>query len=228
MNHIRGIRAVVFDCDGVLVDSEASAWRVWTDVLAGHGVVVDAQDIRELTGRTQPDVYRAFARRSPLPTEEVVLAEVARRTAEVFARQLRPFPDAVATIGALAERSVPVAVASSSPRWRLDASLRAVDLDRHVGVTVAGDEVEHGKPAPDLYLAAARGLGVEPVACVAVEDTAAGVASAAAAGMRVVGVRRPGADHGALDSADRVVDRIEPSVVDFPPPHGVNPSSRPR
>jgi beta-phosphoglucomutase-like phosphatase (HAD superfamily) len=113
----------------------------------------------------------------------------------------------VATVEALVERRAVVPDASYSPRWPLDVSLRAVGLARYFAVTLAGDEVTRRKPAPDLYLAAARRLGVTPHDCAAVKDTSTGVASAAA-GMRVVAVVRGDGDRDSLDAAGRVVNRL--------------------
>src|SRR5439155_19797067 len=132
---------------------------------------------------------------------------------ELCASKLTPFDDAVRTARELHARGVRVAIASSSPRERLDATLRAAGLDDLFEVTVAGDEVEHGKPAPDLFLAAAERLGVPPGECVAVEDSPSGVESALAAGMKVVAVARAPRHRDELN-CDTVVDELTAAIVE--------------
>lgn len=204
---------MIFDCDGVLVDSEELAWDAWRIVLQESGLTVDQQDVDALTGLTQTALYRALSHRHQLPPEAETLAAVARTTANLFERGLRRFQDATRAVHELGDSDVPLAVASSSPRWRLDLSLEIAELGDAFSATVAGDEVHDGKPAPDLYLAAAAALGVEPQRCVAVEDTATGLRSARAAGMRVVGVARTPSSFGALESADRVVSQVTAETV---------------
>ncbi len=185
--------AVVFDCDGVLVDSEGLVGEVWAGELARYGVLATVEDGHAVRGLTDPDCYAHFAARGDLPPwpefDAAVRAAIARR----YPDDLRAFSDAADAAAALALQGLPLGVASSSPRWRLDLALEVSGLGRYFDVTVAGDEVERGKPAPDLYLVAAASLGVDPAGCLAVEDAAAGADAAAAAGMRVVVVQRPGA-----------------------------------
>jgi HAD superfamily hydrolase (TIGR01509 family) len=202
---------VVFDCDGVLVDSEALAWSAWRESLAPHGIDITQREVEELTGRTERDAFDYFATRGALPPYDAFWPVLAERVHRLFEEYLEAFEDAVDTLEVLHQRGRPLAVASSSPRARLDISLRSTGLDRFFSVVVAGDEVERGKPAPDLYLRAAEGLGVDPVTCVAVEDAPAGVAAAKAAGMRVVAVLRGHYQPEAL-AADLSVPRLTPAV----------------
>jgi len=108
---------------------------------------------------------------------------------------------------------VPVAVASSSVRERLDRTLRRVELHDRFAATVAGDEVAHGKPRPDLFLEAAARLGLGAHECVVVEDAAPGVAAGLAAGARVVGVARAAGDAAALAEAHVVVERLSAKAL---------------
>ena len=122
--------------------------------------------------------------------------------------RLEPFADAAETLGALRARGIAVAVASSSARERLAHTLRRAGLEDAFDVSVAGDEVEHGKPAPDMFLEAARRLGVEPARCAVVEDSPPGVAAGRAAGMLTVAVARAPGHAAALGDAHRVLDRL--------------------
>lgn len=203
------MRPIVFDCDGVLVDSEGLAWDAWAQVLSRYGISPTEEDVEMLTGRTEDDAYEHFSQRTVLPDRERFDEELASAIADRFTRSLEAFEDAEDTLQVLLDRGVAMAVASSSPRKRLDLALSTTGLGRFFGVTVAGDEVTRGKPSPDLFLEAARRLGVSPGECVAVEDSRAGVAAAKDAGMFVVGVQRT----GVLEDADRCVPRLTPAVL---------------
>ena len=210
-------RAVIFDCDGVLVDSEPHSAVAWVAALGRYGHRVSAADVATCTGLGYAATYArlaAVAPEAPLPAPEDLAPEVLAALAASFDRGLLVFPDAAACVTSLAFDGVPLAVASTSRRDRLDLTLERSGLARYFQATVAGDEVAHGKPAPDVYLAAAELLGVPPSACLAVEDTGHGAAAALAAGMRVVGVARLPEEVGRLLGAGAgLVDRLDPTVL---------------
>lgn len=180
------VDAVVLDCDGLLVDSETGWTRAETAVFAEHGYGFGPEEKKLLIGKTLEAGAAAIA--------EYVGADpqvVARRLHDLVAHELAAgcdaLPGARDLVTALRGR-VPVAVASNSPRVFVDAALASaglIDLFTHV---YSADDVEHPKPAPDLYLVACAGLGADPRNSVAFEDSRTGVTSARAAGMYVVGV----------------------------------------
>lgn len=204
---------IIFDCDGVLVDSEDLAWSAWREALAPYGVEISDEEVADLSGRTEADAFRHFAGRADLPPYEEFWPALADRVHALFEQYLEAFEDAADTLEFLHDRGRQIAVASSSPRKRLDVALRSTGLDRFFEVVVAGDEVERGKPAPDIYLQAARGLGVEPADCIAVEDAPAGVAAGKAAGMQVVAVLRGSYGEAQLAEADVIVPRLTPAAL---------------
>jgi HAD superfamily hydrolase (TIGR01509 family) len=208
------VKAIVFDCDGVLVDSEELSWRGWGEVLDRHGIALTDDDVAALTGRTLDDCLLHFSDRGSLPDRDALVPELATVMHDLLERHLQAFEDAVDTLDVVAGRRR-LAVASSSYRDRLDLSLRTTGLADRFEVSVAGDEVAHGKPAPDLFVEAANRLGVAPGDCVAVEDTPPGVRSAAAAGMVVVAVDRGWFEGEALieAGADAVVPRLTPAAL---------------
>ena len=208
------IAAVVFDLDGVLVDSEELAWDAWRLILEYHDISLDESDIGILTGRTEKDAYGHFAARGELPPYQEFQDDLATAITARFSEHLSAFQDAENALSLLEARGVPFAVATSSPRARLDLALQRTGLERLVDLTVAGDEVSQGKPAPDIYLEAARLLGVDPSDCLAVEDTPAGIESAKAAGMRVIAVERGRYPRTDLEGADQIVDRLGPELLD--------------
>lgn len=179
---------IVFDCDGLLVDTEP-CWTVGeTAVFAARGLPYGPAEKARFIGLSVPATSALMGQIFGEPgNDDAITEDVLRIVSEVIATQAEPMPGAVELVRTLAGR-VPIAVASNSPRRLLDLSLERAGLTGVAGVVVAADEVAHGKPAPDLYLAACAGLGVDPSASVAFEDTVTGLTSARAAGMLVIGV----------------------------------------
>jgi len=196
-------KAVIFDCDGVLVDSEPHSWAAWRRVAASYGGALTDDQIAACTGFAYPETYAHVASilGPRLPDPDRLMPELNRALAEAFSGGLRRFEDAVGAVSDLAFAGIPLAVASASYRARLDLTLEAAGLSGYFSVSVAGDEVARPKPAPDVYARAAELLEVSPGDCVAVEDSPSGVRSARAAGMRVVGIARRPEDVGALAEA---------------------------
>jgi HAD superfamily hydrolase (TIGR01509 family) len=213
------IEAVVFDLDGIIVDSE----HVWDEVrqrlAEERGGRWHDQASRDMMGMSSLEWSRYMhdVIGLPQPPEEIN-AEVVRRLEAIYREELPLIPGAVEAVQRLAKRW-PLAVASSSNRELIDFVLEESGLARFLQATVSSEEVPRGKPAPDVYLEAARRLGADPARCAAVEDSENGIRSAKAAGMRVIAVpnpRYPPAED-ALAEADLVLDSIAeltPEAVD--------------
>jgi HAD superfamily hydrolase (TIGR01509 family) len=182
-----GIDAVVFDMDGVLVDTE----HLWDEVREAL--------TEEWGGRYTPEAQEAMMGMSSREWSrylhevvglgqppEVINAEVVRRMLARYEVELPVVEGAGEAVRRLRADGYTLAVASSSNRELIDAVLRRLELTERFAVTVSSEEVSRGKPAPDVYLEAARRLGVDPGGCVAVEDSASGIRAAHAAGMRVI------------------------------------------
>jgi HAD superfamily hydrolase (TIGR01509 family) len=188
---------VIFDCDGVLVDSERLAVRVEAEYLAELGwPLTQAEIVEQFMGRTAEYMDEAIEGRlgSRLPADWK--AQFQRRYNEAFAAELAPV-DGV--LDALDRITVPTCVASSGSHDKLRFTLGHTGLYRRFeGRIFSGYEVANGKPAPDLFLHAAARMGAEPARCAVVEDTLPGVQAARAAGMRVFGYA------GGLTPADRL------------------------
>ena len=186
------IRAVVFDCDGVLVDSEPLADEIWNRVLAGYGYATSIDDAEDIRGTSEATTYAYYAAKVELPPFDEFMGKIDAIRVPVYEARLVAFDDAVETVRSLAAQGAIMAVASSSRRSALEEKLALTHLDRYFEVIVGGDEVVHGKPAPDVYLEAARRLGVLPTECIAIEDADLGAEAAAVAGMRTIMIRRDG------------------------------------
>jgi HAD superfamily hydrolase (TIGR01509 family) len=175
---------VIFDCDGVLIDSERLAVRTEARILESLGWPLEKSEIKE-----------RFVGRSAAYMQEVVESQIGRKIdwalefeskyREVFAEELAPVPGVAAALDAI---SVTTCVASSSTHEMLRFSLGLVGLyDRFEARVFSAEDVVHGKPAPDLFLHAAASIGVEPDRCAVNEDSPSGVAAGVAAGMSVFG-----------------------------------------
>jgi HAD superfamily hydrolase (TIGR01509 family) len=208
---LRRLAAVIFDLDGVLLDSE-SAWvevkREFTEESGGHWKESARWDMLGMSS-IEWSRYMHDELGVPVPPERIS-SEVADRLAQRYRERLPLLPGAVEAVRSLA-RHWPLGLASSSNRKVIDLVLDKTGLADDFAVTVSSEEVERGKPAPDVYLEAATGLGVDPTACAAVEDSTNGIRSADAAGMAVIAV--PNRDFPpepeALGDADLVLDSLE-------------------
>jgi HAD superfamily hydrolase (TIGR01509 family) len=198
--------AVIFDCDGTLVDSEPLARTAWELALAPYGYAVTDRDLEGAVGLPYARVHEYFAERVALPPAQQFWREFAGELFSLIDTRLVVFADAVDCVRGLRARGIPLAVASSSPRERLERTLGRAGLLDAFDVTVAGDEVARGKPEPDMFLVAAERLGVDPADCIAIEDSPPGVAAAVAAGMATIAVCRVPGTEASLAAADRVVD----------------------
>jgi HAD superfamily hydrolase (TIGR01509 family) len=196
---------VIFDCDGVLVDSESASAAAWQAALARFDYQIDAETFAGFVGTTDRALAEAFAAHVGAEMDEV-LAAAEEEMRLIAGRGLNAFPDALALVERL---TVPIGVASNSDRWRLEVVLAAAGVRHLFEVTVAGDEVVEPKPAPDIYLRAATLLGISPGDCVVIEDSPTGVVAARSAGMTVVVVRRGHFTDEVLMSADRIVDSLD-------------------
>ena len=204
---------MIFDCDGTLVDSEPLSRRAWELVLEPRGYRVTDDDLETCVGRSFPHTHAHFAARVTLPPAPELWPQYSAELFSLLDDELEPFPDAVAAAEELGRRGVALAVASSSARERLERTLRRAGLTELFPVTVAGDEVDHGKPAPDMFLAAAGRLGLPPSSCVGVEDSVPGVQSALEAGLLALAVARAAPVPDGLRAAHRVVGELSADAL---------------
>ncbi len=179
--------AVIFDLDGVIVDSEIWWHQERVAWAAALGLVWSEADSRAVMGANSRGWATIMRQRMGLPVsdEPEIEAEIVRRVVGRYASGAPVIPGSVDAVRRTA-RNHPVAIASSAHRAVIDAALGATGLAEDNLIIVSSDEVDHGKPAPDVYLEAARRLGVDPADCLVVEDSINGVRAGLAAGMTVV------------------------------------------
>jgi HAD superfamily hydrolase (TIGR01509 family) len=193
---------VIFDCDGVLVDSDRISLRIQAERITALGLETTYEDcVRDFLGLGMPATLRVLAERLGGPVPPGWERELDDAVRDAFRRELRPVPGIVE---ALEEIDLPTCIASSGSQKRMALTLGLTGLrERFEGRIYSADEVTHGKPAPDLFLHAAATVGAAPERCVVVEDSPFGVAGARAAGMAALGFA-PEGDTERLERAGAV------------------------
>ena len=204
--------AIVFDNDGLLLDTEVAWTRAETALFERHGSTFTDDHKRDLIGSSHTIAAGKLEAMLAQPGQGLALmAELHALVMAEAAHDVAPRPGAVELVDALNAAGIPVAVASNSPREFLDLVLRTSGMAQRFTVTVAGDEVPSPKPAPDIYLEACRRLGADPARSVGLEDSPTGAQAAKAAGLTVIGVpylpdmEIPAADLTTASLADAVV-----------------------
>ncbi|MFI1209689.1 HAD family hydrolase [Streptomyces sp. NPDC020802] len=185
-----GGTSVIFDLDGTLVDSEPNYYEAGRRTLAAQGITdFSWADHERYVGISTQETVALWKERYSLDAPlDVLLADKNRRYLELAGASTEVYPEMRKFVELLAGDGVPMAVASGSSRRAIEAILAGTGLDAYLHTVVSAEEVAHGKPAPDVFLEAARRLGAAPGECVVFEDAAPGVAAAHEAGMRCVAI----------------------------------------
>ena len=199
--------AVVFDMDGVLVDGEPLHYAAVSALLAEDGVVFPLEQYKTYMGTKAG--WTEFVDRLGLPhPADHYRGPYNERVLSAYRDTAEPLPGAVGLVSALSRAGLPLAVASSSRRSWVAACLNRIGLSDPFDVIVTGDDIENGKPDPEIYLMAAELLGVRPERCLAIEDAPAGIESAHAAGMACWAVRTDYTRDLALPDPERTLEAL--------------------
>lgn len=200
---------IIFDLDGLMIDSEPVALEVWRELAAEHGREISEQLYSQVIGETPIFGVRHLRSALKLPmSEQAMLEEYWARRTEVMCEKVEPSDGLVELLGLLSEASVPLAVASNSPRDYIEAVLEALDLSGFFQCVRSSEDVALGKPAPDIYEATLKCLGLEASVCLALEDSPAGVKAAKAAGLTCYAVPSDDLRSEDFSEADRVFGSI--------------------
>lgn len=206
---MRRFDALIFDMDGVLVDSEPLHMQATQSVLRAEGVELPWAVYIDYVGATVDAMWADLIARYKLKGD---YSDYLRRDdeaiLEVLSREMQPEPGVRELITTAKANGQRLALASSSTRIWIEATLAGLSLGDTFEVIVAGEDVPDGKPAPDIYVEAARRLGLEPESCIAIEDSPKGVVSANAAGTYVVALRKPYNNDDRLAAADVILNSL--------------------
>jgi len=206
----RGAYAIIWDVDGVIIDSAVLHQRAWRQLAEGNGLPFNDEAFWQTFGMRNSDVMpRLFGIAGP--PERVAALGDRKETLyrEFLAREAAALPGAKELMAALHAAGFRQALGSSAPRANIEAIIRLLGLGDWLDAFVSGVDVSRSKPAPDIFLQAAARLGVPPARCLVIEDAPAGVAAAHAGGMRCIAVRREGqSDAPGIEAADFVADSL--------------------
>lgn len=200
-------RAILWDLDGTLIDSEEFHWISWRDTLANEGMSISHEQFLESFGQRNDSIISRWlcAAATPARIQQIGNAKEALYRDLIRTQGIHPLPGVASWVRQLHEQGWLQAIASSAPRANIDAVLGAVGAARYFDAVVSAEDVQRGKPDPQVYLAGAARLGALPDRCIVVEDAVAGIEGARNAGMRSIGVGR----NGKLLQADIVVRSLD-------------------
>lgn len=205
--------AAIFDMDGVLVNSNPFHVQKWIEFLKAHRIPFDANAVpRQILGMHNDDAFRTYFGSSLTEAQMRQMgADLEAQFRKTFRPHARPVPGLLKLLNELVQADIPMAVASSAIRANVEFVIDTLALGRFFKALVTGDDVTAHKPAPDIYERAAREIGVEPINCVAFEDSLPGIEAARAAGMKCVAIAStfPMPELRAKSRADLVVESFE-------------------
>jgi beta-phosphoglucomutase family hydrolase len=203
------IKAVIFDMDGVLVESEHIHIEAEQQTLLKHGVRISADELHKYTGTTAEFMFTELIKNYRLKTTfERMFNEKEEILFKLLEKETRPTKGVIDLLKRLKRKGIKLAIASSSHRKLIDYVLRRLDIGRLFDFVVSAEDIAHSKPNPEIFLKSARGLKVESVECLVVEDAKLGIEAAKNAGMKVIGYRN-------LHSGDQDLSRADMIVYDF-------------
>src|SRR5215468_11005322 len=204
-------RAVLWDMDGTLINSEEFHWISWRDTMAKEGVQITREQFLSTFGQRNDSILSQWLGDTATPAR---IEKIANAKEELYRHLIRrngisPLPGVAHWVRQLHQEGWPQAVASAAPRANIDAVLEALSATHIFQGIVSAEDVHRGKPDPEVYLTAASRVSVPPERCIVVEDAVAGVEGARRAGMRSIGVSRDGKNLPA-DLVVRSLELLEP------------------
>lgn len=207
-----GYKGILFDMDGVLVDSEPLFHKAVNIMVerCGAAPITEEENNRYLLGTTVEETWIRVKELRDVPqTPAELLAGYNEVVKEVLRSDLTARPGVRALIAEAQRRGLPIAVASSSLREWVDLKLSVIGLTDAFAIKLGGDDIENGKPAPDIYIKAARLIGLEATECIAIEDSPIGLAAASASGAYTVCTLTDSTRHLDLSAADVIIENLE-------------------
>ena len=184
-----GYDLVIFDCDGVLVDTEAIDDLIVSSLLKEIGLDIEPHEVATKSiGLSDTDMWKQYEKEFGRPLPADMISRHTARVIEAFQKDLKPMPGVKAVVQMLSESAVPICIASNGSIEKMNVTLDITGLIPYFdGNIFSADQVDKGKPDPELFLLAAKTMGFEPGQCVVIEDSRPGVVGALAAGMTVLG-----------------------------------------
>lgn len=203
------LKAVIFDMDGVIVDSEPAHVKSERQLFAPYGIALSDEELQSYMGRSSWFLLEDIIRKYGIDAKaERLYPEHKKNLLQLYRETVEPIPGALELIGELKKKGVDLALASSSDRDLVLSVVEKFQLTSIFNVLVSGDEVERVKPHPDIFLKVVDRLGCSPRECVVIEDSQAGVQASNSAGVPCVGFRSPHSQTQDLSEASMVIDDL--------------------
>jgi beta-phosphoglucomutase len=204
---LSGIKAAIFDMDGTMINNMAAHRQAWKEFLKRHNIQLTDEEYRAKINGKKNDAIFELVFNKPLSEAEMeaYTEEKEGIYREIYAPDIKEISGLTQVVAELQQKGLMTAIATTAPAKNRDFALRELGLEGKFGVILGEEHVKQGKPNPEIYLSAARELGVSPGQCLVFEDSPPGVASAKAAGMTVVGILSSHAAHE-ISTADYTAD----------------------
>ncbi len=200
-------KIIIFDMDGVLVDTEPIYWQVFYEQFEYLGIEVSKKEYETFVGVPSPNIWQQLIKTRGLESglDEMLDREKKILNQKLTEASLKPMPGLLDFLKFLGHRNIPLSVASSSIKSNIEFVLNKISIRHHFKFLVSGEEVEKGKPSPDIFLRTAQLNGIEPQRCLVIEDSRNGVHAAKDAKMMVVGFKNPSSGNQDLSRADLII-----------------------
>ncbi len=203
------LEAVIFDMDGVLIDSEPFHLVVNEKIFANLGINLSEDEYHSFIGTTHKDMWTTIKKRYnlPQPVPELVNMQVSGNINYIKNEEIKQIKGITDLLSRIARENIKIGIASSSPTEVIELVINKLGIGEYFSSIVGGEEIKKGKPAPDIFLKAAKRLKAKPSACIVIEDSKNGVLAAKAAEMKCVGFKNPNSGNQDLTKADLIVDK---------------------
>jgi HAD superfamily hydrolase (TIGR01509 family) len=209
------LKAVIFDMDGVIIDSEPVHKKAERATLSPHGILLSDEELNSYMGTEARVLISNYIGKYSLKAAfEDLYASYQKNLIALFENEVEPVPATLRLIGELQKSGTPLAVGSSSVRRLVELVLDKLEIRRAFAAVVTGEDAPRSKPHPDIFIETARRLGRDPADCLVIEDSTNGVRAAKAAGMPCLGFRNPSSGGQDLSEADWTVDSMETVTAD--------------
>ena len=209
------IKAVIFDLDGVLIDSEPLHALADNQLLIDSGIIAPDNYFDRFVGLSNWDMWTEIKREYTiaLSIEELMELQMPMKLKLLREMDFEPVRGVTGLLEDLRKREVPMAIASSSPRQFIENVIQKIGISEYFTVWISGEEVEHSKPEPDIFLKAAELLNAKPHACAVIEDSTSGTVAAKRAGMKCIGYKNPNSGNQDLSQADYIIEEIKSAEI---------------
>ena len=201
------LEAVIFDMDGVLIDSEPFHLVVNEKIFVNLGINLNEDEYQSFIGTTHKDMWTTIKNRYNLPQSvpELVNMQVSGNIDYIKKEEIEEINGITDLLTKIAHENIKIGIASSSPTEVIELVINKLGISHYFSAIVGGEEIKNGKPKPDIFIKAARNLKVSPTNCIVIEDSKNGVRAAKSAGMKCIGFKNPNSGNQDLEKADLII-----------------------